>query len=128
MMSTLKDSGATARDNSMAENSLQSLDSLINRIQGYKRKVEDLHEHEKTLHGHSSKRIAHLQDLYNIKSLVDPAYGHWSRRRLDILLVDLLLRSGYGRTAQRLAAEKDIQVRIHKNRANLTLKCLAAAC
>lgn len=83
---------------------------MINRMQGFKRKLESLHEDEKTLHEHSRKRIAHLQDLYNIPSLVDEGYDRWSRTRLDRLLVDFLLRSGYGESARQLAEEKGIKV------------------
>ncbi|KAI5849453.1 CTLH/CRA C-terminal to lish motif domain-containing protein [Morchella snyderi] len=91
------------------EDSLASLDSMINRMQGFKRKLESLHDEEKTLHEHSRKRIAHLQDLYSIPSLVDESYDKWSRTRLDRLLVDFLLRSGYGNSARQLAEEKGIQ-------------------
>lgn len=97
--------GASA---SSAEDTLRSLDSVIARMQGYKRKVEALREEEKVLHGHEGKRIAHLQDLYNVPSLVDPAYDRWSRIRLDRLLVDFLLRSGFGETARELASDKGI--------------------
>lgn len=83
---------------------------MINRMQGFKRKLEGLHDEEKTLHEHSRKRIAHLQDLYSIPSLVDESYDKWSRTRLDRLLVDFLLRSGYGNSARQLAEEKGIQV------------------
>lgn len=88
---------------------LKSLDALISRMQGYKRKVEALHEEEKTLHGHTRKRIAHLQELYKIPSLVDPAYDAWSRVRLDRLVVDLLLRGGFVESAKAFAQEKQIE-------------------
>lgn len=83
---------------------------MISRMQGFKRKLEALHEDEKILHEHSRKRIAHLQDLYSIPSLVDEGYDRWSRTRLDRLLVDFLLRSGYGESARQLAQEKGIEV------------------
>jgi len=92
-----------------AEDNLKCLDSIISRMQGYKRKVEALHDEERILHGHTRKRIAHLQDLYEIPSLVDPGYDRWSRVRLDRLLVDFLLRCGCGDTARMLAREKGIE-------------------
>jgi macrophage erythroblast attacher len=112
VMNSIKDAAiaATTEGGVSFEDSLKSLDSIISRMQGYKRKVEALHEEEKVLHGHERKRIAHLQDLYRIPSLVDSAYERWSRVRLDRLLVDLLLRSGYGETAAKLAKEKGIEV------------------
>jgi len=74
-----------------------------------KRKMETLHEEEKVLHEHSRARIKHLKDLYDIPSLVDVKYDEWARVRLNRLLVDYLLRSGYGESARALAKEKGIE-------------------
>ena len=74
-----------------------------------KRKLETLQEEEKTIHAHSRKRIQHLQDLYEIPSLADVKYDEWSRVRLNRLLVDYLLRSGYTNSARQMAQEKDIE-------------------
>jgi len=111
VMTTIKEAVRSAGSSGVtaAPAALKTLDSLINRMQGYKRKVEALHEEEKTLHGHTRKRIAHLQDLYNIPSLVDPAYETWSKTRLERLLVDLLLRNGFSATAEALAKDKGIE-------------------
>ena len=110
---------------------------MINRMQGLKRKMETLHGEEKKLHQHSRKRIQHLQDLYNIPSLADVKYDQWSRIRLNRLLVDYLLRSGYGDSARALANEKgieelvdlDVFVQCHKIEESLRMRniheCLA---
>ena len=82
---------------------------MITRMQGLKRKMESLHGEEKALHQASRKRIAHLQDLYEIPSLADVKYDEWSRVRLNRLLVDYLLRFGYGDSARALAKEKGIE-------------------
>ena len=82
---------------------------MINRMQGLKRKMETLHGEEKALHQASRKRIQHLQDLYEIPSLADVKYDEWSRVRLNRLLVDYLLRCGYGDSARALAREKGIE-------------------
>ena len=78
-------------------------------MQGLKRKMETLHGEEKALHQASRKRILHLQDLYEIPSLADVKYDEWSRVRLNRLLVDYLLRCGYGESAKALAREKGIE-------------------
>ncbi|KAL7267368.1 GID complex subunit containing RING finger motif [Rhizina undulata] len=115
ILSTVRDAATTAVNKktndieTTGEESLQALDTMISRMKGYKRKVEALREDEKCHHEHSRKRIAHLQDLYNIPSLVDEAYEKWSRTRLDRLLADFLLRSGMGKSAGQLAKEKDIE-------------------
>ena len=82
---------------------------MISRMQGLKRKMALLHEEEKVLHEHSRKRIQHLKDLYDIPSLADVKYDEWARIRLNRLLVDYLLRSGYGESARALAKEKGIE-------------------
>jgi macrophage erythroblast attacher len=77
-------------------------------MQGLKRKMEVLHEEEKKILTQSRRRILHLEDLYRIPSLADVKYDEWSRVRLDRLLVDHMLRSGYLQSAKQLAEEKDI--------------------
>ena len=71
--------------------------------------MESLHDQEKTLHQQSRKRIQHLTDLYEIPSLADVKYDDWSKIRLNRLMVDYLLRCGYGESAKALAKEKDIE-------------------
>jgi len=82
---------------------------MITRMQGLKRKLESLHKEEEEAMLQSKKRIAHLQDLYTILSLTDEGYDRWSRVRLDRLLVDALLRNGFGESARMLAKEKGIE-------------------
>ena len=57
----------------------------------------------------SSERLEHLDKLYNIENLADVKYEEWSRIRLDRLLVDYMLRSGYTGSARQLATEKKIE-------------------
>ncbi|KKY20514.1 putative fyv10 protein [Diplodia seriata] len=85
------------------------LDTMINRMQTLKRKLETLHTEETTIHKATKTRIQHLDDLYGIPSLADVKYDEWSKVRLDRLLVDYLLRSGYGDSAKALAKEKGIE-------------------
>jgi macrophage erythroblast attacher len=71
--------------------------------------MEALQEEEKKIHTQSRKRIQHLECLYKIPSLVDVKYDEWSRVRLNRLLVDHMLRSGFSESAKQLAAEKGIE-------------------
>lgn len=91
------------------DQTLASLDAMISRMQGLKRKMESLQEDEKKIHIQSRKRIQHLEDLYKMTSLADVKYDEWSRVRLDRLLVDHMLRSGYTESAKQLAKEKGIE-------------------
>ncbi|KAH7051311.1 negative regulation of gluconeogenesis [Macrophomina phaseolina] len=92
-----------------ASATLSQLDTMINRMQGLKRKLETLHGEETAIHKATKTRIQHLDDLYAIPSLADVKYDEWSKVRLDRLLVDYLLRSGYGESAKALAQEKGIE-------------------
>ena len=109
VLSTLKTTANASLSGQAAIPTLASLDSMIGRMQGLKRKLESLHEEEKAIQRHSRQRIRHLQDLYEIPSLADVKYDEWSRVRLNRLLVDYLLRSGYGESARALAREKGIE-------------------
>lgn len=137
MLSSLKSTANAAFVEQDSVQTISSLDTMINRMQGLKRKMETIHAEEKVLHLHSRKRLQHLQDLYEIPSLADVKYDEWSGVRLNRLLVDYLLRSGYGESARALAREKgieelvdlDVFVQCHKIKESLrqrnTQECLA---
>lgn len=109
ILPSLKDSANGALTSKHTpDQTLTSLDNMINRMQSFKRKLQKLQAEEELLHTHTAKRIKHLQDLFEINSLIDVKYDDWSRTRLDRLTVDYLLRSGYSKTAESLAEAKDI--------------------
>ena len=109
LVSSLKATHKASQLGQDPQQTLASIDHMIARMQGLKRKMESLHEQEKKLHQQSKKRIQHLSDLYEIPSLADVKYDEWSKIRLNRLLVDYLLRCGYGHSAWALAKEKDIE-------------------
>ncbi|KAF2811017.1 protein fyv10 [Mytilinidion resinicola] len=88
---------------------LNNLDAMITKMQSLKRKLVDLNTAELATHASTQARLAHLQSLHTIPSLADVKYEEWSRVRLNRLLVDYLLRSGYGESAAQLAREKGIE-------------------
>tara|TARA_R110002003_G_scaffold2545_1_gene24427 strand:- start:6804 stop:7910 length:1107 start_codon:yes stop_codon:yes gene_type:complete len=98
----------TASKTSSPDATLEALDSMVSKMQGLKRKLEGLHEEEMRIHKSAKARLRHLQDLYEVKSLVDVKYDEWSRTRLSRLLVDYLLREGYSESAAHLAQSKSI--------------------
>ncbi|PWY85673.1 hypothetical protein BO94DRAFT_557097 [Aspergillus sclerotioniger CBS 115572] len=100
---------ASMSNNQTPERALAALDAMVSRMQGLKRKMEILHQEEKKIQEQSRKRIHHLERLHQIPSLADVKYDHWARVRLDRLIVDHMLRSGYTESAQQLAHEKDIE-------------------
>ncbi|KAJ9643098.1 GID complex subunit containing RING finger motif [Coniosporium apollinis] len=105
----LKNSANAALSAPDAPKAISDLDAMISRLQTLKRKLSDLQQTEESIQRQSKARIAHLNELYQIPSLADVKYDEWSRVRLDRLLVDYLLRSGYGESARQLAQEKGIE-------------------
>ncbi|OQE32227.1 hypothetical protein PENSTE_c001G01674 [Penicillium steckii] len=94
---------------STQEQTLSTLDNMLSRMQGLKRKMQTLQEEEKRIQTQSRKRIQHLETLHKIPTLADVKYDQWSRVRLDRLLVDHMLRSGYSESAKQLAEERGIE-------------------
>ncbi|CRK43142.1 hypothetical protein BN1723_016115, partial [Verticillium longisporum] len=106
----LKDT-ATASVNRRAspDQVLQNLDAMITKMRGVKRKLTTYADEEARLYHQTEARIAHLGELYGMHSFDDVKYETWSRKRLDRLLVDYLLRQGYNNSAHALTAEKNME-------------------
>jgi len=99
---------AASKPNADPDVTLDALDSMLSKMQTLKRKLEALHDEEQKIHRAAKARVQHLQDLYQVQSLVDVRYEEWSRTRLSRLLVDYLLREGYVESATHLAQSKGI--------------------
>ncbi|KAI1117053.1 CTLH/CRA C-terminal to lish motif domain-containing protein [Nemania sp. NC0429] len=89
---------------------VKTLDSMIARMRGVKRKLTAFSEEETRLHRHEEARANHLAELYSMFSVDDVKYEAWSRKRLDRLLVDYLLRHGYVDSARELARQRGIEL------------------
>ncbi|KAJ5081382.1 hypothetical protein NUU61_009646 [Penicillium alfredii] len=110
VLPSLKDAANASLSNTQTpDQTLAALDAMIARMQGLKRKMESLQEEEKKIQTQSRKRIQHLETLHKIPSLADVKYDQWSRVRLDRLLVDHMLRSGYSESAKQLAQERGVE-------------------
>jgi macrophage erythroblast attacher len=92
------------------EDVVKTLDSMIARLRGVKRKLEFFAEEEERLHRHEEARVKHLAELFGMYSIDDVKYEGWSRTRLDRLLTDYLLRQGYIDSARALARERGIEL------------------
>lgn len=122
-----------AKLNYDAAAALKSIDGMIGKVEGLKRKVRcnaacaivgshlpspcpqlsDLHENAgvptQTV---MRERLTHLSELENFHSRDDASFGRWADTRLDRWLVDWALRAGKDKTAKKIAREKGIEVRI----------------
>jgi macrophage erythroblast attacher len=106
----LKDSAtATVSGRASQEDVLRNVDAMITRMRGLKRKLTTSATEEALLHTQAAARIAHLDELYKMDSVEDVKYETWSRKRLDRLLADYLLRHGYNETAKELANQRGIK-------------------
>ncbi len=82
---------------------MRALDAMAGRLRAVRRKLVGLADEEARLHRQVGARLAHLGELAAMHSLDDVRYEAWSRRRLDRLLVDYMLRHGYTASAAALA-------------------------
>ncbi|KAI0190216.1 putative negative regulation of gluconeogenesis [Xylaria flabelliformis] len=89
---------------------VKTLDLMIARMRGVKRKLTAFSEEENRLHRHEEARVKHLAELYSLYSVDDHKYEGWSRTRLDRLLTDYLLRQGYIDSARALAQERGVEL------------------
>ena len=106
----LKDSATSAVSGRASQQDvLKNIDAMISRMRGVKRKLTTYADEESRLHVQTAARISHLDELYSIRNVEDVKYEAWSRRRLDRLLADYLLRHGFNKTATELATERGIQ-------------------
>ncbi|KAF7543596.1 hypothetical protein G7Z17_g10615 [Cylindrodendrum hubeiense] len=106
----LKDSATAAVSGRASQQDvLRSLDSMLARMRGVKRKLATCADDEARLHAHAAARIAHLDELYAMTSVDDVKYEAWSRKRLDRLLADYLLRHGYNDSARELAQQRGME-------------------
>ena len=91
------------------DDALRGVDAMLARVRGVKRKLAAAADDEARLYRQVDARLAHLAELAGMQTLDDVAYEAWSRRRLDRLLVDYLLRRGYNDTAAALADDRDMR-------------------
>lgn len=106
----LRDSATSSLNGrSTPQDVVRDLDSMIARMRGIKRKLTAHADEESRLCRQSAARIRHLAELHTMQTLEDVRYEAWSRRRLDRLLVDYMLRKGYVDSASQLARERDME-------------------
>ncbi|KAK7742082.1 GID complex subunit containing RING finger motif [Cytospora paraplurivora] len=105
----LKDTAnAALKGGASPDDVLRNLDTIIARVRGVKRKLESCDQEEARLYQQLGARTRHLNDLTGMHAFEDVKYEHWSRKRLDRLMVDYLMRQGYSQSARALAKDKGI--------------------
>ncbi|KAK5989195.1 Protein FYV10 [Cladobotryum mycophilum] len=103
----LKESATAALTNRASQQDvLRNIDAMLAKMRGVKRKLTTYADEEARLHHQTAARISHLDELYSMRTVDEVRYEGWSRKRLDRLLADYLLRHGYNDSAGELAREK----------------------
>ncbi|ORX98890.1 hypothetical protein K493DRAFT_329233 [Basidiobolus meristosporus CBS 931.73] len=92
-----------------ADEAVKVIDNSIQRLKTLKQKLQDAKQEELLFTKRSKARLQHLSELNQIVSYNDEAYTRWSRVRLDRVLVDFMLRSGFSETAKALAKDTNIE-------------------
>lgn len=87
----------------------RSLDQMIGRIKGLKRKLGSVHESAGSTLTRLDARTGHLNELQQIQSTSSPAFDEWCRTRLDRMLVDWMLRKGFTQSATMLSKNRHIE-------------------
>ena len=91
-----------------AEEMEKSLDAVLGRLKGLKRKLAPLADQAKTSLRMAQSRTDHLQNLHNIADTDSAEFSEWSKTRLDRMIVDYMLRRGYKEAAKELAESRGI--------------------
>ncbi|KAJ1918728.1 GID complex subunit containing RING finger motif [Mycoemilia scoparia] len=91
------------------EHALQQLESCLQRISGLKEKIMGYQKTESHLLAQSKSRIGTFLELNNMHSTADLEYHGWCQARLDRILVDYMLRSGYHNTAEKLIPMRNVE-------------------
>ncbi|KAH9973794.1 CTLH/CRA C-terminal to lish motif domain-containing protein [Lactifluus volemus] len=92
------------------EEAIKSIEGIIGRVEGLKRKLSDLQETagSPTLQV-MRERCKHLAIIEDIQSSKDSEYARWVDIRLDRWIVDWVLRHGREQTARHIAQERALR-------------------
>ncbi|KAF8521027.1 CTLH/CRA C-terminal to lish motif domain-containing protein [Gautieria morchelliformis] len=89
---------------------LKTIDSMIGRVEGLKRKLSDLSDRcTIPTHAVMRKRLEHLNSLDTMSGRDDAEFNRWADIRLDRWLVDWALRTGKEKTARQIAHDRGIE-------------------
>ncbi|KAI9032313.1 CTLH/CRA C-terminal to lish motif domain-containing protein [Hyaloraphidium curvatum] len=92
-----------------SEDAYRTLDAMVERLQKLKRKLKETKQEEALYTSRTKQRLDHLEELADIQFMDTDAYQHWSKTRLDRMLVDYVLRNGCTATAEKLAKDANIE-------------------
>ncbi|MBE3049137.1 hypothetical protein IMZ48_42895 [Candidatus Bathyarchaeota archaeon] len=106
----LKDAASVSlQGESSQEDLVRNLDDMIAQAKALRLKLSACADEESRLLHQEGARLAHLEELYSMKTFDDVKYDAWSRARLDRLIVDFMLRKGCTESAASLAEARDLK-------------------
>ncbi|EST09234.1 CTLH/CRA C-terminal to LisH motif domain protein [Kalmanozyma brasiliensis GHG001] len=105
---TFNDLSRTSSSSSSAADVEKSLDAVLGRLKGLKRKLAPLSDAAKSSLKMAQSRTDHLSQLHSITDADSPDFVEWSKTRLDRMIVDYMLRRGYRESAKEMAQTRGI--------------------
>lgn len=110
LKASLKDAARSSADGrATPDATVKTLDAEIARLYTVRAKLSAKADEEASLHRRISCRAAHFDKLIALQTIGDAGYSAWSRTRLDLLIVDYLLRHGWTDSAHALVAERHLE-------------------
>jgi macrophage erythroblast attacher len=91
------------------EKASQTIDILLKQVDKLTQKLTDIKRDDLDYSTKIEKRIMNLKEIEKVTSPQAPEFIHWSKTRLDRVIVDYLLREGMSTTARRVAEESQIE-------------------
>ncbi|KAG9047538.1 GID complex subunit containing RING finger motif [Tulasnella sp. UAMH 9824] len=105
-----KESADVAKNKRSSEQALKTLDGMINRVEGLKRKLEDIQVNDNApVQASMRRRLNHISSFESFTSTEQPGFAAWADTRLDRWLVDWSLRHGKEDTAKTIAKSREIE-------------------
>ncbi|KAG8942709.1 GID complex subunit containing RING finger motif [Tulasnella sp. 424] len=105
-----KESADASKNKRSSDQALKALDGMINRVEGLKRKLEDIQKNDNIpVQASMRRRLDHISTFESFTSTEQPGFAAWADTRLDRWLVDWSLRNGKEDTAKTIASSRGIE-------------------
>lgn len=112
MMSLEKLSKSSETTNVSRADLISTFTGVVDKLKAMKKRAREFKEEEDELFELLTKRVGHLKECHSSSLRVVKGFR---RARIDRILIDYFLRSGFYQTAQLLATKANIQVRQDHN-------------
>lgn len=110
LASTISDiASKTAAKKIKPDDAIKTIDSAVERLNKLKRKLDEIRSEELTYSNRTRARLDHLNQITHLKFCDSDEYIRWSKIRLDRLLIDYMMRTGFIDTAEKMAQDEGLK-------------------